>query len=61
MDSHADEAIVLTAIIDRLIASKGDMNCVWMNINHVPTALKYYDSLSFHSKHILDEVVFEDQ
>jgi hypothetical protein len=46
------EALALTAIVNRLIASKGDIHSVWMNMDYISVALKYYDSLVFYSKHI---------
>ena len=53
-DQHDVEATALTAIINRIIASKGDINCLWMNLNHIPIALKYYDALAVYTEYIRD-------
>jgi hypothetical protein len=52
MEMHHEEAVALTAIIQRLMDSKGNMLSLWMNIDQIPIALKFYDSLASYSKHV---------
>jgi hypothetical protein len=52
MEMHHEEALALTAIIQRLMDSKGNMLCLWMNIDQIPVALKFYDSLASYSNYV---------
>ncbi len=55
-DKTESEAEALTAIINRIITFKGELHCIWMNMDQIPTALKYYDAIAVYSQYIKEDV-----
>ena len=51
MDFEA-EVDNMTAIINRIITSNGDMQSLWMNMDLIPTVIKYYDAFAAYAEYI---------